>query len=68
MDADIGVDERGSLGLDIASLQSSNQGYCTLTDVTFRDAWVAAEPDGTPGRNLCQSHAVDKSYHAKKKE
>ncbi|KAL7927511.1 hypothetical protein ACQKWADRAFT_5952 [Trichoderma austrokoningii] len=24
----------------------------------FRDAWAAAEPDGTPGRKLCQSQAV----------
>lgn len=50
----------------MASLQSSNQGYCALTDVTFRGARAAAEPDGTPGRKLYQSQAVGKTSHVTK--
>jgi len=48
-------------------MQSSNQSYYyALTDVTFRDARAAAEPDGTPGRKLYQSQAVGRTSHVAK--
>ncbi|UKZ63212.1 uncharacterized protein TrAtP1_004441 [Trichoderma atroviride] len=58
------ADDKAALG--IAAPVSAYPLELSGHDVTFRDAWAAAEPDGTPGRNLYQSQAVDKAYHVKK--